>query len=791
MIGHYFTVACRTLIRYRMQSLISIGGLSVGLLCFGLCLYVVRYIGSVNDGFSNRNRLAEIILENEDGRSFSGTPAFMSTELAGYPLKGVEAYTMTTYGKWGNVGFEVSDGQWLPFRIWGFEIDSCFTDLFSCRFIYGSRNSAFLKPDAVILTESMAIRVFGNRNPVGKKMKIYFSDGNSGNVEEEHSYVYTVVGVIADLPRNNSLSYQRKVDVLFYGDSRGLLKDRKRQEQTTGCNTYALIYPGNRLEELNRQVREYQASIRLFGEEYEPVFVPLGQEYLYHSIGGKLAKILWIIGVLILLTALLNFFVFTVGQFYNRLHEFAIRKSIGGDRKHLFGLLFTEVTLMLLLSAFIVLCLVEWVYPEDEVRLGYMNFPLQREVIGWQILEYLAGLLFLGSWVCWYVVSRIDRLRIQSAIKGMYRQYVRQIVLILQLVICLLFLGSGAALLLHIDKIKNEIFSSLSSAEKGRIFAVSLEHPLLADYRSVLIQQFGTESRIADIVTTGSSVLKNTRRVFSYNSDRIEKTFLDPKVISADSGFVRFFNIPLIWGTIPDYENQLLADQTLVRLIDSTSIENKSIYSYDKKILFISGVMDKIVTSSWLKTSGIVVCLPEKPTFCYVKAVSGKEQEVKSYIEECVRRFLPSTFPFEVISFKEEIAREYSFERDLCSVITFFSIVCLAIALLGVYSAVTLDTDRRRKEVAIRKIHGAGFGTLIWMFGRSYLFMIVIASSVAFPLLWILGPLWQTHYAITVFYGWWFWIGIMLTVFLFIGVTIIFRVLRTVQQHPAEVIKQE
>lgn len=77
-------------------------------------------------------------------------------------------------------------------------------------------------------------------------------------------------------------------------------------------------------------------------------------------------------------------------------------------------------------------------------------------------------------------------------------------------------------------------------------------------------------------------------------------------------------------------------------------------------------------------------------------------------------------------------------------IILFFSFVSLIITLLGVYSAITLDTERRQKEVAIRKVNGAGLKQIIILFARTYIYQLVLSAAIAFPLCYAILQLWKT-----------------------------------------------
>lgn len=130
-------------------------------------------------------------------------------------------------------------------------------------------------------------------------------------------------------------------------------------------------------------------------------------------------------------------------------------------------------------------------------------------------------------------------------------------------------------------------------------------------------------------------------------------------------------------------------------------------------------------------------------------------------------------------------------ENKLKDIVLFFAIVSIILTLLGVYSSITLDTERRQKEVAIRKVNGAGVSQIILLFARLYIILLTGSAVLAFPLLYLVLIQWKRMYTVFFDYGFFFWVGIFMSVAAVTTLTVIFRILRIARQNPAEVIKRE
>lgn len=93
---------------------------------------------------------------------------------------------------------------------------------------------------------------------------------------------------------------------------------------------------------------------------------------------------------------------------------------------------------------------------------------------------------------------------------------------------------------------------------------------------------------------------------------------------------------------------------------------------------------------------------------------------------------LPPSIQLHISTLQEDIHQAQAIENNMKGIILFFSFVSLIITLLGVYSAITLDTERRQKEVAIRKVNGAGLKQIIILFARTYIYQLVLSATMAF-----------------------------------------------------------
>jgi len=117
--------------------------------------------------------------------------------------------------------------------------------------------------------------------------------------------------------------------------------------------------------------------------------------------------------------------------------------------------------------------------------------------------------------------------------------------------------------------------------------------------------------------------------------------------------------------------------------------------------------------------------------------------------------------------------------------------VAILISLLGVYSSLALDTEYRRKEMAIRKVNGAGIKQIAFIFARLYIWLLLITAAVAFPIVWVIHNLIKTSYAIFIDTGILFYAAIFVGMAAIVALTVGFRIYLITKVNPAEIIRKE
>lgn len=128
--------------------------------------------------------------------------------------------------------------------------------------------------------------------------------------------------------------------------------------------------------------------------------------------------------------------------------------------------------------------------------------------------------------------------------------------------------------------------------------------------------------------------------------------------------------------------------------------------------------------------------------------MSEQVDAVRTWVEQVLRESLPESVSVRVNTLTDDIRENQPLENKLKDIVLFFAIVSIILTLLGVYSSITLDTERRQKEVAIRKVNGAGVSQIILLFARLYIILLTGSAVLAFPLLYLVLIQWKRMYTV-------------------------------------------
>ena len=756
MIKHYLKTAFHNILKHKTRSVVSILGITAGILCFSVCTYYVR---ATYRGDSEFPRFKEMVtLRVQDPNDATYRPVYdtdvqnrfvelFSEDIA--LVAGME-YSTRRY----NIDLK-HQGTERKVRVASKECNGDFVLVYPPKLIMGSLEEFRKYPNSVIITEELSKKLFGDESPLGKTLHVESVTYYNPNTLP----TFTITGVM-------------KPYLPFVLDDSNLFDILHHYDVQDGYNGYDYTYilkPEANINNLNDRLSKIG-----FEKEAKPTLFYTRE---LREINPT-AFFISLIGLFVLLAGLLNYLNTTIGTFVNRTGELGLRKVLGALRYQQFSLLLAELLVILSVSFLLCLALTETLIP-------YLMSTMPESIVPRPSLNELLrhqSMYFLCIFVLCSLIALIRVFRINEKQKTP-RHRVRNILLGVQFSICLLFvLATGATYFVSKNTLKIKS-PYLTEAEMEHVLSIDLQRE-----RSIL------EKHIPEIVQyIHSSSLFDKLAFVSNQSYRIENYKNEPtrnevgiKYVSPEYLEIMKFpsTRPLNDGEPCCFINEALNEKLKRDSLDCIQI-NRNIYP-------VAQVVNSIETGwSYLKeVAYIPVTKINNPSYIYIRAQEGRSKKAFVALQAEIQRYLPEYNTFEIKSLKET---HLSGGQDILQALFMIcSVICVLITILGLYGAITIDTERKQKEVAIRKINGAEVKQIYWMFGKSYLRLFLIAAIIICVAgLFVLNLLSSN---LRIFFNYtnpFYWILSFLMVAIVIICTIVYRIHVIARINPADIIKTE
>ena len=798
MLIHNLTVAWRNINKYLSQNIISVLGLSASLLCFALCMHFSRYIMGMDKHFPNYDRIAEVVYQTPTGNLYILSP-LEGEKIVTAPMNTLEKRCMVIGSSQVIHSYEDESGMQVPVELKAVETDGPFADVFSVKVVAGSWEQAANLPNSIVLSESKARKMFGSAvDAVGRTVQ---ATGRNNSA-------YTVRAVMADMPRNISF-FEMGIDALKLND----VNSPRHLEY--GYNWQAYIYglmpDGVELEDVNRELTNtiLPSITHIAGRERTDktiVATRMGEHMADTT--SMITGILTTFALLILSVGLLNFLHFLVGSILNRSSEYSLRRMFGCRLRDLFWMLFTQTFLLLAAAALVCSYVCRAFIPHIQVPAMFADvFRIDTSVMWRETGEYLLVLLLVCAIICLAVSWYIQRITIQQGVTGISsaprirRHLGRNLMMGIQFFICWVFVSLTVGFYLQARLTTGTVLGTLSRAEKEQILSIPLDGSktlMRPDEKQVLVNRLKQHAGVKDVLTKDGGLLGSVSGNGILTESGNRNSMIDVLLEDFTLNYFQFMNIELVRGVLPETRGQIAADEDFAALFDEDILGRVFYDVYRNTPYTVTAIVKntpRVATdrgmvarnkNGWLYLNESEWAADPFIGHIYLKCYPGQVDAVREYAMEELRKVLATSIEPEVHTLMDDIEADQGPEVALQDIILFFAIVSLTITLLGVYSAITLDTERRRREVALRKVHGALFSDILWLFGRRYFYLLVIPFVLAFPIVHFIFTTLSKDYLVFFNHGFLFWAGVFFGVALLVVLTILWRILQVARTRPAE-----
>ena len=771
MLIHYLKIAFRQILKNKVQYTLSILGIAVGLLCFSMFNYFLQREIYTYKEWPNHDRMAYCRIEKkQEGRIFNVSPTDKELQLfLENPIAGIEKIA---FKKSLNAVINFShDDKEIEFQTHKIAVvNNNFFDIYSYQTVEGV--ACNLNANEIFISQSFAKKLFGNENPIGKNISIKSSDSSGFNM------LKTVVGIIDD--------QLKSIDEIY------CLYEYNIEKISEFPEIMFLLAPNVTLKEINLRFKKQFPIIDDDGNEKSISVKMIKERYNTPEVWAKVGIVLFIAS-LILISAMTNFLKFSIQSFLNRTRELSLRKSLGSNNARLFFLLLTEVIIVLSISMVITFIMTktfleiiyEYLTPffDPNQSFSLKTFIVNEWVLFFQQVKSIFYLFIISTFICFFVLLKDKWTNIIVGIKsaGRGKHGVRNFFLGFQLMICLFFVGISVTVI-DFYRIQTDVNITLSKKDCARILIPRIKsNQLTNDDLHVIISEIKELSYLEDILfysQGGKSItLSNEQKIYIKRHD-------------VSDNYDQFMNLP-ITGKRPQNENEILISQALRQALVNAS-EDVSNLKIGDSFFQVTGTYEVFPFRNAKEDFSTITYLPyfESSEF-HVKVVAGYEKEMEESLIKIIQDRIPDYDPIQMINFGEltHLPEDYLGVEILKDFLLLFSIISLLIASLGIYSAIILDTRGRQKEVAIRKINGAGKKEIALLFGKLYIKALIISAIIVLPVCYYLVYLTRTDIPLpfTPIH----WIINVLIVSSIVFITVFWQIRKVAHTNPAEIIKSE
>ena len=784
MVKNYFKIAIRNIKRNSTYSILNISGMAVGMASAILILLWVQDEWSYDRHFDNADSLYRVIsdMSTTEGESSlnATTPAPLAKALKEeFP----EIIRSSRCGIGSMLSFKIGDEFIDETAV---PVDNDFLKMFNIEFVAGDINSALTAPNNIVLTEKIAKKYFGNEYPIGKTLKM-----------AESNEIYTISGVVKN-PHNSHLMYDLLIPIKLTKEFESLKSDMQMF-----CYNYVELIKGTDSKIVNEKIRNFlkdHSSTMAFGISLQNI----KKIHLYSS--GKYeqdikgngdityVRIMCLIAVFILLIACINFMNLYTAQSARRAREIGLRKVVGATRRKIFVQFMGESLLLVLISHIIAMILVELLLPSFNNLIGKqldINYQSAHLYIG-----FIAVILFCGILAGSYPALYLSSLKPLNTIKGVINKnpgnaQFRRVLVIFQfslsvlLIICTLFVGN------QLNYIRNK---NLGLNKDNIGYFTSHTRPkgsMLVDLKKELLNNPDIVS-----VTRGNNPvnIENNSKGFNWtgNNEGNDISFYN---LGCDADYAKTFHLDLEKGRF--FSSEFSTDSSAVVINESAAkimgfnnpIGEIISTPWQSKLHIIGVVKNFHYKSMHYKIEPLIMTLDPDIEF-FIRMNPDKITSIVPYIKKTVQSFnLAYLLNFHFLA--DDYDNLYRTEQNMSKIIRYSSFLAIFISCLGLLGLSSIMTERRTKEIGIRKINGAKSYEIFTLLSGEYIIWVMISIIIACPVAWYVMNKWLQNFAYRINISWWVFSMAGVIALLIAWITVSFQSYRAAGKNPIEALRDE
>ena len=806
MFLNYLKVALRNLLRKKFYSTINILGLAIGLTCTILIGLFVSNELSFDKHHENYKRIYRLeshftIQESDDFFAATAFPLGPALKLE-FP-QDVEEYCR--FMPMDNNLFQINDKKIFEDNI--YYADSTLTTLFTHKFIAGTPDGALNDPNEMILTESFARKIFGNEDPIGKVL------------ETGYGFGFTITGVIEDVPYNSHLRFEAVGSMItlenYFGKERYHSMESGAFWNISIFSYIMLTKTGNIQNVLDGYPAFNEKYIKPVGEQINSKFQlmvqPLADVHLHSHLGydlptGNIAYVhtFSIVALFLLLIGCINYMNMATAQSANRATEVGIRKVVGAQKSYLRSQFLMESLILTLLALILAFIATELLLPAfNEIADRHLSFNIAENLnyfLGIVGIALIVGIVS-GSYPAFYLSSFVP-VEVLKGKLGKSKGTLRKILVLLQFSISIIMIIGTFTVIQQLNFLRDKDLGF----NKENVIVLTVRDTTGVKNLDAFQDELLKHPQILK-AGTSSSIPGQGVGIIVQRYETLDGTMTEKGInfVFVDNDYIDVMDMKMVKGR--DFDPELSTDLE-ESIIINEACANVLGWGDDpigKKLGFganldgtstrdtrvIGVVKDFHYNSLHNKIDPIVILLSDRP----LRNISLKvrQENIKNtinYIKGKWNEFCP-TFPFDYTFLDEDLNEQYIAEQKIGRVFTYFSVLCIFIACLGLFGLAAYTAEQRTKEISIRKVMGASVSNIVIILSKEFSIWVILANIIAWPIAYLALKKWLENFAYSVNLSIFIFLEAGVLALIIALITISFRSIKAALTNPAEALKYE
>ncbi len=797
MFGNYLKSAFRNITKHKGFSLINISGLAVGMACCILILFYVRYEMSFDKFHKNSEGIYRVLLNI--GRSYRGKSRFNATAgVLANSMKDNFPEVLYAARVFNHRRVDVSNYENKRFTETRFYFaDPDFLKMFTFPLIKGHPDAILNEPFTMLVSQNMAKKYFGNRDPIGKTISV-----NS-------QWDYLITGIFEDTPENSHIHFDFLASFSSYMQISG---EEKFNEWGRLTNvTYFMIDDSADVQEFEKKLDAFYKQ-NMGSTETSSVQIeiqPLRKIHFYDQAldefePGTDVRTVYIfsaIAFFILMIASFNYMNLSTARSSLRRREVGLRKVVGASRQNLIKQFFGESILVTFIAFLGSLLLLNLFLPKFS---AYIEKPLSFHLLANPLVLVSVGgiLIFIalvsGSYPALLLssFSPIGVLKGKSNLQGRRSFYFRNILVMLQFSISIALVFCMNVTINQLRFIKNRDLGFIKD------YVLTLNASQLFEERSYesVKNELLASSGILDM--TCSSYLPvdiGSGGPVDWEGKPEEDTLV-AHMLWVDENFFDFYGIPIVQGR--DFSKEFGTDKGTSYILNEKAVKEigwtdpiGKRFSADKNMEAAGPVVGVVKDFHYqplhLEIQPLHIRYLDEPWgWLSIRMNPQSIPETLAFLEKKWSELAPK-YPFEYSFLDERLNRSYKSEEKLGQSFNGFAILAIMIACLGLYGLASFVTERRTKEIGIRKVLGASVSQLLLLLSRDFLKWVILANVIAWPVATYVMSKWLQNFAYHVPLSLWIYLLSGLSAFLIAFIVVCSKSLRAASSNPVESLRYE